>query len=64
MNRKMKAFLILLLVIAAAVSVVAYGRVNVATTFVSQTREAAEPTALLLSGSALLAVASALRRLV
>ena len=56
----MKAILVILLVLLAAASVVGYGRLDVA----SRTRETTEPAALLLSGSALLAVAGALRRLV
>jgi hypothetical protein len=60
----MKAILVILLVVLAAASVVGYGRLDVAATVLSHTREATEPAALLLSGSALLAVAGALRRLV
>jgi len=59
----MKAILVILLVLAAAVSAVAYGS-DVAATIASHAAEPTEPAALLLSGSALLAAAGALRRMV
>ena len=61
--REMKAFLVILLVLAAAAGVMAYGRMDVVDTILSRTREATEPAALLASGSALLLIAIAVRRL-
>ena len=62
---KMKALVVLILVILAAASLVAYGRADVAAgmaAVVSHTSQADEPVALLLSGSALIGLAGALRR--
>ena len=59
----MKAILVTLLVLIAAATVVAYAHPEVATTILSHTPEATEPAALLLSGSVLLALGGALRRL-
>jgi len=50
-------------VLAAAAGVMAYGRMDVVDTILSRTREATEPAALLASGSALLLIAIAVRRL-
>jgi hypothetical protein len=61
----MKALLVLILVSLAAATVMAYGRVEVAAGFVSMVPHVprvAEPVVLLLSGSALIGVAGALRR--
>ena len=55
----MKAILVTLLVLAAAVSVIAYGGGAI----VSPTPGPTEPAALLLSGAGLLVVAGVLRRL-
>jgi hypothetical protein len=60
----MKAILVILLVLLAAATVVGYGRLDVAATVLLHTPEATEPAALLVSGSILLVVAGALRRLV
>jgi hypothetical protein len=62
-DREMKALFVLLLVLLAAATVVAYSRADVMTAVVSHTSSASEPTALLLSGSALLGLAGAVRRL-
>ena len=62
-EREMKALFVLLLVLLAAATAVAYSRADVRTAVVSHTSSATEPTALLLSGSALLGLAAALRRL-
>jgi hypothetical protein len=65
MGWNMKALLVLLLVGLAAAIVVAYGRAEVAVGFVALAAHAsrvAEPVVLLLSGSALIGVAGALRR--
>jgi hypothetical protein len=61
----MKALLVLILVGLAAATVMAYGRAEVAVGIVSvvpHTSRAAEPIILLLSGSALIGIAGALRR--
>ena len=61
----MKALVVLVLVILAAASLVAYGRADVAAgmaAVVSLTSHPDEPIALLLSGSALIGLAGALRR--
>jgi len=58
----MKAILVIVLVLAAAASVIAYGRAEVAATIVSHTPGTTEPTALLLYGAGLLLVAGVLRR--
>jgi hypothetical protein len=60
----MKAILVILFVLLAAASVIAYGRPDVAARIISQTRNTTEPAALLFSGSALLAAAGAFRRFV
>jgi archaellum component FlaG (FlaF/FlaG flagellin family) len=62
--REMKAFLVILIVLAAAAGVMAYSHMEVVETILSRTREATtEPATLLVSGSALLLIAIALRRL-
>jgi len=61
----MKVLLVLILVGLAAATVMAYGRAEVAVGFVSvmpHASRAAEPLVLLLSGSALIGLAGALRR--
>jgi hypothetical protein len=58
----MKAILVTLIVLAAAVSVIAYGPSDVAATIVSHSPGTTEPAALLLSGAGLLAAAGVLRR--
>lgn len=60
----MKALVVLVLVIVAAASLVAYGRADVAAGMaaVVHTSHADEPIALLLSGSALIGLGGALRR--
>jgi len=60
----MKALIVLILVSLAAGTAMAYGRADVAVglSVVSHTPRAAEPIALLLSGSALIGLAGALRR--
>lgn len=58
----MKAVQVILALVVAATAL-AYGRGDVAETIVSHASAANEPAALLLSGSALLALAGALRRL-
>jgi len=61
----MKALLVLILVSLAAATVMAYGRADGAVGFVSLVPHAprvAEPVVLLLSGSALIGLAGALRR--
>lgn len=62
---KMKAMLVLTLVLLTAATVMAYGGADVASmaAAVSQTAQADEPITLLLSGSALIALGGALRRL-
>jgi hypothetical protein len=59
----MKALLVILLVLLAAATAVAYGRADVLTAVVSHTSSTGEPAVLLLSGSALLGLAGALRRI-
>jgi hypothetical protein len=62
--REMKAFLVILIVLAAAVGVMAYSHMEVVETLLSRTRDATtEPATLLVSGSALLLIAIALKRL-
>ena len=62
----MKALLVLILVSLAAATVMAYGRAEAAAvgiaSVVPHSTRAAEPIILLLSGSALIGVAGALRR--
>jgi len=61
----MKAFLVLILVGLTAATVMAYGRAEVAAGIVSvgpHASRAVEPLILLLSGSALIGLAGALRR--
>jgi hypothetical protein len=61
----MKALVVLVLVIVAAASLVAYGRADVAAgmaAVVDHTPHTNEPIALLLSGSGLIGLAGALRR--
>lgn len=62
---EMKVLLILAFVMVVAATALAYGHVDVAagvSAMASSTQQPSEPTALLLSGGALLAVASAVRR--
>ncbi len=63
-DREMKALLILAFVLVVATTALAYGHAGVAavTAMASAAPEPSEPAALLLSGGALLAIASALRR--
>ena len=64
---EMKALLMLTLMLLVAATALAYGRADVAagvSTVAAYTPHASEPAALLLSGSALLGLAGALRRLV
>jgi hypothetical protein len=61
--REMKAFLVIVITLAAAAGVMAYSQPDVLETVLSRTRDATEPAALLVSGSALLLIAVALRRL-
>ena len=61
----MKVFAVLMLVLLAAASAVAYGRADVAAgmaSVVAHTSQADEPIWLFLSGSALIGLAGALRR--
>jgi hypothetical protein len=58
----MKAILVLSLVILGAATALAYSPSDVMTAVVSHTSSAGEPTALLLSGGALIGLAGALRR--
>ena len=61
----MKALVVLVLVVLAAASLVAYGRADVAAgmaAVVGHASQTDEPMALLLSGSALIGLAGALRR--
>jgi hypothetical protein len=61
----MKAFVVIMLVLLAAATAVAYGRVDMAAgmaSMVAHTSQADEPISLLLSGSALIGLAGALRR--
>jgi hypothetical protein len=61
----MKVFVVMMLVLLAAASAVAYGRADVAAgmaSVVAHTSQADEPIWLLLSGSALIGLAGALRR--
>jgi hypothetical protein len=65
MGWNMKALLVLILVSLAAATVMAYGPAEVAVGFVALVPHAsrvAEPVVLLLSGTALIGVAAALRR--
>jgi hypothetical protein len=62
----MKAMVVLILVLLAAATVVAYGHADMAAgmaAVVAHTSQADEPIALLLSGSALIGLAGAVRRL-
>ncbi len=61
---KMKVVVVLILVSLAAATAMAYGRADVAVglSVVSHAHRATEPIALLLSGSALIGLAGALRR--
>jgi hypothetical protein len=61
----MKAFVVMMLVLLAAASAAAYGRADMAAgmaSVVAHTSRAVEPIWLLLSGSALIGLAAALRR--
>lgn len=61
----MKAFVVMILVLLAAASVVAYSRGDMAAgvaSMMAHTSQADEPIWLLLSGSALIGLAGALRR--
>ena len=64
LGREMKVLLVFVIVLIAAATALAYGHVGV-TAGVSAVASSAstEPTALLLSGSALLGIAGAVRRL-
>jgi hypothetical protein len=57
----MKVFVVMMLVLLAAASAAAYGRADIASV-VAHTSQAVEPIWLLLSGSALIGLAAALRR--
>jgi methionine-rich copper-binding protein CopC len=62
----MKAMVVLILVLLAAATVVAYGHADMAAgmaAVVAHTSQADEPIALLFSGSALIGLAGAVRRL-
>ncbi len=64
-DREMKALLILAFVLVVAATALAYGHAGVAAgvaAMASAAPEPSEPAALLISGGALLAIASALRR--
>jgi hypothetical protein len=61
----MKAFVVMILVLLAAASAVTYGRADMAAgvaSMVAHTAQADEPIWLLLSGTALIGLAGALRR--
>ncbi|HEU4938374.1 MAG TPA: hypothetical protein VFT39_18080 [Vicinamibacterales bacterium] len=61
----MKVFVVMMLVLLAAASAAAYGRVDMVAgmaSVVAHTSRADEPICLLLSGSALIGLAAALRR--
>jgi hypothetical protein len=65
MGWNMKAFVVMILVLLAAVSAFAYGRIEMAAgvaSAVAHTSPVDEPIWLLLSGSALIGLAGALRR--
>ena len=64
---EMKALLVLVLTVAAAATAFAYGHTDVATSVfvaVAASSRPTEPTTLLISGSALLALGGALRRFI
>lgn len=65
MGWNMKAFVVMILVLLAAASAFAYGRIEMTAgvaSLVAHTSPVDEPTWLLLSGSALIGLAGALRR--